>query len=94
MGKILGIDLGTTFSAMAAIEAGEAKIIPSSEGGRTIPSVVAFSKSGERLVGVLAKRQQITNPENTISSVKRLIGLKYSDKEAKKEERNRQNQII
>lgn len=86
MGKILGIDLGTTFSAMAAIEAGEAKIIPSSEGGRTIPSVVAFSKSGERLVGVLAKRQQITNPENTISSVKRLIGLKYSDKEAKKEE--------
>jgi molecular chaperone DnaK len=86
MGKILGIDLGTTFSAMASIQDGEAKIIPNSEGERTTPSVVALSKSGERLVGTLARRQQITNPENTIYSVKRLIGLKYSDKGAKKEE--------
>jgi molecular chaperone DnaK len=86
MGRILGIDLGTTFSAMASIQDGEAKIIPNSEGERTTPSVVALSKSGERLVGTLARRQQITNPENTIYSVKRLIGLKYSDKGAKKEE--------
>lgn len=86
MGKILGIDLGTTFSAMASIQEGEAKIITNSEGERTTPSVVALSKSGERLVGTLARRQQITNPENTIYSVKRLIGLKYSDKGAKKEE--------
>lgn len=86
MGKILGIDLGTTFSAMASVQEGEAKIITNSEGERTTPSVVALSKSGERLVGTLARRQQITNPENTIYSVKRLIGLKYSDKGAKKEE--------
>jgi molecular chaperone DnaK len=86
MGKILGIDLGTTFSAMASIQGGEAKIVPNSEGERTTPSVIALSKSGERLVGTLARRQQITNPQNTIYSVKRLIGLKYSDKDARKEE--------
>jgi len=79
MAKILGIDLGTTFSAMATIEGGQPKIIESTEGERTTPSVVAFSKSGERLVGTLARRQAITNPQNTIYSVKRLIGRKFSD---------------
>ena len=79
MAKILGIDLGTTFSAMATIEGGQPKIIESAEGERTTPSVVAFSKNGERLAGTLARRQSITNPQNTIYSVKRLIGRKFSD---------------
>ncbi len=81
MAKILGIDLGTTFSAMAVIEQGEPKIIENKEGGRTTPSVVALTKTGERLVGILAKRQQITNPSNTIYSIKRLIGRRFSDAE-------------
>lgn len=82
MSKIIGIDLGTTNSAMAYVTAsGEPQIIESSEGTRTVPSVAAISKSGERLVGVLAKRQSITNPKNTIFSVKRLIGRKWDDKE-------------
>ncbi|MEA3281927.1 MAG: Hsp70 family protein, partial [Euryarchaeota archaeon] len=76
MAKILGIDLGTTNSCMAAIEAGEATIIPNAEGGRTTPSVVGFSKTGERLVGQIAKRQAILNPERTISSIKRHVGEK------------------
>ncbi|MEK9154730.1 MAG: molecular chaperone DnaK [Patescibacteria group bacterium] len=79
--KILGIDLGTTNSAMAVIEAGEPKILENHEGARTTPSVVALSKSGERLAGVLAKRQSVVNPKNTIFSVKRLIGRKFSDPE-------------
>ncbi len=79
MSKILGIDLGTTFSAMATIEAGEPKIIESKEGARTVPSVVAVNKKGERLVGVLAQRQIVTNPGNTIFSTKRLIGRNFSD---------------
>jgi len=79
MAKILGIDLGTTFSAMATIEGGQPKIIENVEGERTTPSVVAFSKTGERLSGTLARRQAITNPQNTIYSVKRLIGRKFSD---------------
>lgn len=79
MSKILGIDLGTTFSAMAAIEAGEPKIIENKEGARTTPSIAAVNKKGERLVGVLAQRQTITNPENTIFGTKRLIGRKFSD---------------
>jgi len=87
MGKILGIDLGTTFSAMAAMEGGEPKIIENKEGGRTTPSVVALTKSGERLVGVLAKRQQVTNPQNTIFSVKRLIGRRFSDPEVQKDKK-------
>lgn len=82
MGKIIGIDLGTTNSAVAVMEGGEAKIIPTTEGGRTCPSVVAENKKGERLVGQLAKRQAVTNSENTIFSVKRFIGRKYDDKEA------------
>lgn len=85
MSKILGIDLGTTNSAMAAIIDGEPKIIENKEGARTTPSIVAVSKNNERMVGVLAKRQQITNPENTIFSVKRLIGRKFSDKEVVKD---------
>ena len=79
MSKILGIDLGTTFSAMATIEGGQPKIIENAEGERTTSSVVAFSKTGERLAGTLAHRQAITNPQNTIYSVKRLIGRKFSD---------------
>ena len=80
MSKILGIDLGTTYSAMAIVEGGEPKIIENTEGNRTTPSVVASSKNGERLAGLLAKRQSITNPKNTIFSVKRLIGRRFSDK--------------
>ncbi len=87
MAKILGIDLGTTFSAMAAVEAGEPKIIENKEGARTTPSVVALTKTGERLVGVLAKRQQITNPKNTVYSIKRLIGRKFSDAEVQKDKK-------
>lgn len=79
MAKIIGIDLGTTNSGVAVMEAGEPTIIPSSEGGRLTPSVVAVSKSGERLVGTVAKRQAITNADNTIFSIKRLMGRKYSD---------------
>jgi len=79
MGKVIGIDLGTTFSAVAVMEAGEPKIIANAEGGRTTPSVVAMSKTGERLVGQVAKRQAITNPDNTISSIKRLMGRKYDE---------------
>ncbi len=85
MAKILGIDLGTTFSAMAIVEGGQPKIIENREGARTTPSVVAVTKSGERLVGIAAKRQQITNPKNTIFSIKRLIGRRYSDPEVQKD---------
>ena len=81
MSKILGIDLGTTNSAMAVVEAGEPRIIENIEGNRTTPSIAAVSKSGDRLVGLLAKRQAVTNPQNTIFSVKRLIGRKFKDKE-------------
>ena len=79
MGKVLGIDLGTTNSCMAVLEGGEPTVIPNSEGGRTTPSVVAFSKSGERLVGSVARRQAVTNPENTVFSIKRFMGRKYGD---------------
>ena len=79
MGRAIGIDLGTTLSAAALIEGGDPKIIPSAEGGNLVPSVVAIGKTGERLVGELAKRQGIINPENTIFSIKRLIGRKYKD---------------
>jgi molecular chaperone DnaK len=87
MSKILGIDLGTTFSAMAVVKAGNPEIIENKEGGRTTPSVVAITKNGERLIGVIAKRQNITNPENTIFSVKRLMGRKFSDLEVQKEKK-------
>lgn len=85
MGKILGIDLGTTNSAMAIIEGGQPKILENAEGNRTTPSILAISKSGERLVGQSAKRQAVTNPKNTIYSVKRLIGRKFEDIEVKKD---------
>ncbi|HNS34072.1 MAG TPA: molecular chaperone DnaK [bacterium] len=81
MGKILGIDLGTTNSAMAVMEGGQPKILENSEGNRTTPSVVAITKKGERLVGVSAKRQAVTNPVNTSFSIKRLIGQKWEDEE-------------
>jgi molecular chaperone DnaK len=84
MSKILGIDLGTTFSAMAIVaEGGEAKIIENKEGERTTPSVIAISKKGERMVGSIARRQQVTNPENTVFAVKRLIGRRFEDPETK-----------
>ncbi len=79
MSKVIGIDLGTTFSVVAGMEGGEPTIIPNAEGGRITPSVVAVSKSGERLVGQIARRQAITNPENTIFSVKRLMGRKFNE---------------
>ncbi|HCC73814.1 MAG TPA: molecular chaperone DnaK, partial [Candidatus Komeilibacteria bacterium] len=81
MPKILGIDLGTTNSAMAVMEGGQPKILENKEGNRTTPSMVAISKNGERLVGMLAKRQAVTNPANTLYSIKRLIGRKFSDAE-------------
>lgn len=80
MSKIIGIDLGTTYSAVAIIEAGQPKIIENIEGARTTPSVVALAKNGDRLVGMLARRQVVTNPENTISSIKRFIGHTFDDK--------------
>ncbi len=79
MSKVIGIDLGTTNSVVAILEGGDPKVIPNSEGGRTTPSVVAFAKDGERLVGQVAKRQAVTNPENTIFSIKRFMGRKYSE---------------
>ncbi len=85
MGKIIGIDLGTTNSAMAVMQAGKAEIIANSEGNRTTPSVVAVNKNGERLVGQVARRQQVTNPKNTIYEVKRLIGRNFEDKEVQRD---------
>jgi len=84
MGKIIGIDLGTTNSVVAVMEGGEPTVIASAEGGRTVPSVVAFTKTGERLVGQLAKRQAITNPANTVYSIKRFMGRRFDDKESKR----------
>ncbi|MFP4162891.1 MAG: molecular chaperone DnaK [Chitinispirillaceae bacterium] len=82
MGKIIGIDLGTTNSCVAVMEAGKPVVIPNPEGGRTSPSIVAFSKTGDRLVGAIAKRQAVTNPENTIYSVKRFMGRRHSEVES------------
>ena len=84
MGKIIGIDLGTTNSVVAVMEGGEPVVIPSAEGGRTVPSVVAFSKAGERLVGQIAKRQAITNPTNTVYSIKRFMGRRWDDPEVQR----------
>ncbi|MDP7077490.1 MAG: Hsp70 family protein, partial [Desulfobacterales bacterium] len=81
MSKVIGIDLGTTNSCVAIMEGDEPKVITNPEGGRTTPSIVAVSESGERLVGQIAKRQAITNPENTVFGVKRLIGRKYGTPE-------------
>jgi len=79
MGKIIGIDLGTTNSVVAVMEGGEPVVITNSEGGRTTPSVVAFTKDGNRLVGQVAKRQAVTNPENTLYSIKRFMGRKFDE---------------
>src|SRR5437879_10497097 len=79
MGKIIGIDLGTTNSVVAVMEGGQPTVIANQEGSRTTPSVVAFTKSGERLVGQVAKRQAITNPENTVFSIKRFMGRRYEE---------------
>jgi molecular chaperone DnaK len=92
MAKVIGIDLGTSNSCVAVVEAGEPKVITNSEGSRTTPSIVAFSKNGERLVGQSAKRQAITNPENTIFSAKRLVGRKY--KEIKNEVKNLPYKVV
>src|SRR3979411_2833703 len=79
MAKAVGIDLGTTNSVVAGMEGGEAVVIPNSEGGRVTPSVVAFTKGGERLVGQLARRQAAVNPENTVYSIKRFMGRRLSE---------------
>ena len=81
MGKAVGIDLGTTNSVVAVMQGGDPVVIPNQEGARTTPSVVAVTEKGERLVGQIAKRQSITNPENTIFSIKRLMGRKYKSPE-------------
>src|SRR3989449_8756300 len=81
MARVIGIDLGTTNSAAAYMEGGEPQIISNAEGGRITPSVVAFTKTGERLVGQLAKRQAITNPQNTIYSIQRFLGRRFNDPE-------------
>ena len=87
MAKVIGIDLGTTNSCVAVMEGGEPVVIPSAEGSRTTPSIVAFTKSGERLVGEVAKRQAITNSENTVFSIKRFMGRKYDDPEVDRDRR-------
>jgi molecular chaperone DnaK len=84
MNKIIGIDLGTTNSVVTVMEGGDAVVIPSAEGGNTTPSIVAFSKKGERLVGMTAKRQAVVNPENTVYSIKRLMGRRVDDAETVK----------
>src|SRR5437899_8658942 len=85
MPRAIGIDLGTTNSCVAVMEGGEPVVIPSAEGGRTVPSVVAIAKTGERLVGQVAKRQGVTNPENTVYSIKRLMGRRFDDPEVKRD---------
>src|SRR5512141_2919440 len=84
MGKIIGIDLGTTNSCVAIMEGGDPQVIANIEGNRTTPSVVDFTDSNERLVGQVAKRQAVTNPERTLYAIKRLIGRKFSDAEVKR----------
>src|SRR3990167_3893017 len=85
MSKVIGIDLGTTNSAVAIMEAGQPKILENAEGARTTPSIVAVSKTGERLVGLLAKRQAVTNPKNTVFGIKRFIGHTFDDAGAQKD---------
>lgn len=94
MGKAIGIDLGTTNSVVAVVQGGEPVVIPNQEGTRTTPSVVAFTEKGERLVGQIAKRQSITNPENTISSIKRLMGRKYNSPEVEHAKQRLPNKIV
>ena len=84
MAKVIGIDLGTTNSVVAVMEGGDPVVIPNSEGGRTTPSVVAFTKDDERLVGQVAKRQAVTNPQNTVFSIKRFMGRRMTEIPAEK----------
>src|SRR2546430_17245737 len=84
MAKVIGIDLGTTNSVVAIMEGGDPVVLTNAEGSRITPSVVAFTESGERLAGQIARRQAITNPENTIFAIKRLIGRRYEDPEVQK----------
>ena len=93
MSKIIGIDLGTTNSVMAVIVGGESTVIPTSEGERTCPSVVAVNKNGERLVGRVARNQAITNPENTIFSIKRFMGRKFDDPEVQRDSLDRKSVV-
>src|SRR5881392_2042756 len=88
MTKVIGIDLGTTNSVVSVMEAGEPTVLDNNEGSRLTPSIVAITKSGERLVGQVAKRQAVTNPENTIFSIKRLMGRKYDDPEVQRTMKN------
>ena len=85
MSKVIGIDLGTTNSCVAIMEGKDPKVITNPEGARTTPSMVAWSSGGERIVGQAAKRQAVTNPQNTVFAVKRLIGRKYASKEAQRD---------
>ena len=85
MGKIIGIDLGTTNSCVAVMDGGEAKVVENAEGDRTTPSIIAYSNEGETLVGQPAKRQAVTNPDNTIFASKRLIGRTFDDPSVKKD---------
>src|SRR3989339_1056666 len=94
MSKVLGIDLGTTFSCMAVVEGGQPKVLENKEGARTTPSIVAITKTGERHVGLLAKRQSVTNPENTLYSIKRLIGRRFDDAEVQRDLKNMPFKII
>src|SRR6056300_538490 len=88
MGKVIGIDLGTTNSCVAVMDGSTPKVIENAEGARTTPSMVAFTADGERLVGQAAKRQAVTNPENTLFAIKRLIGRRFSDPATKKEQKH------
>ena len=94
MGKILGIDLGTTNSAMAIMEGGAPKIVENIEGNRTTPSVVAISKTNERIVGAAAKRQAVINPENTVYAVKRLIGRNFNEDEVQNDLKTDRKSVV
>ncbi|MDP1619974.1 MAG: Hsp70 family protein, partial [bacterium] len=94
MGKVLGIDLGTTNSAMSIVEGGSPVIVENKEGVRTTPSMIAMSKTNERLVGLLAKRQAVTNPENTLFSIKRLIGRHFDDAEVQRDMKTMPYKIV
>ena len=94
MAKILGIDLGTTNSCMAIIEGGVPRVLENAEGMRTTPSIIAMTKSGERVVGLPAKRQAVTNPENTLFSIKRLIGRRFGDDEVQRDINNMPYKIV
>ena len=91
--KVIGIDLGTTNSVVAVMEGGDPVVIPNAEGGRTTPSVVGFTKDGERLVGQIAKRQAVTNPQNTVFSIKRFMGRKMNEVQEETEARSIQGSV-